>query len=90
MLFIMNELEQRRRKLLQETRKTYAENSNPPAIHPRYRAMYRSIYPETDGEVEHKSHYWIARLFCSIVLFIVIYMCRNEPVFETILKLLSQ
>jgi hypothetical protein len=90
MLFIMSELEQRRRKLLQETRKTYAENSNPPAIHPRYRAMYRSIYPEFEEKDEHKSNDWIVRLFCSVVLFVVIYMYRNESVFETILNLLRK
>ncbi len=45
----MNEVEKRRRELLEQTRYSYQE-SGIPAIHPRYRASYSELYGEEEAE----------------------------------------
>lgn len=42
----MNETEKRRKQLLEETRKKYGDVRTPPAIHPRYNAIYANLYEE--------------------------------------------
>ena len=46
----MNESEKRRKKLLEETRSLYSDWRTPPAVHPRYRAAYRRLYPGEETE----------------------------------------
>ncbi len=46
----MNQTEKRRQELLEQTRKIYRDSNNTPAIHPRYRAAYTSIYGEEEEE----------------------------------------
>lgn len=46
----MNQTEKRRQELLEQTRKIYRDSNNTPAIHPRYRATYTSIYGEEEEE----------------------------------------
>lgn len=45
-----NETEKRRRELLSQTRRLYSEYNPAPAVHPRYRNAYNSIYKEKDEE----------------------------------------
>lgn len=40
----MNETEKRRRQLLEETRRKYWDTRTPPAVHPRYGAIYSDLY----------------------------------------------
>ena len=40
----MTETEKRRIALLAQTRKTYSDKNSPPAVHPRYKGAYQSIY----------------------------------------------
>ena len=40
----MNETEKRRRQLLEETRRKYGDTRTPPAVHPRYGAIYSDLY----------------------------------------------
>lgn len=42
----MNETERRRKQLLEETRRKYGDTKTPPAIHPRYEAIYSELYEE--------------------------------------------
>lgn len=40
----MTETEKRRSSLLEQTRKIYSDQYTPPAIHPRFKGAYQSIY----------------------------------------------
>ena len=48
----MTESERRRIKLLKDTRERYRDNGEVPAIHPRYRNTYRSLYGDPTEETE--------------------------------------
>lgn len=62
----MNEIEKRRQELLNQTRRRYG-NTNPiPAIHPRYRATYNSMYHEE--EIPSNSGLGF-RVFLAVILF---------------------
>lgn len=63
----MNEIERRRQELLEQTRKKYRNSNSVPAVHPRYRAAYTSIYGETESEIGGSGAGF--RLFLAIVLF---------------------
>ena len=52
----MNESEKRRKKLLEETRSLYSDWRTPPAVHPRYRAAYRRLYPGKRQKRECRVH----------------------------------
>lgn len=62
----MTDVERRRIELLKQTRKTY-EDKNIPAVHPRYRNTYTSIYGREMQE--EKSGTFGARLVIAILLF---------------------
>ena len=63
----MSEVEERRHKLLQETRKIYSDKNSPPAIHPRYQSAYRTLYEENDSS--KPKHSFFIRLMIAAVLF---------------------
>ena len=69
----MNEAEKRRRELLEQTRYRYQE-SEIPAIHPRYRASYRDLY----GTEEPEQGSFGIRTFICMVLFAVFVFMQNE------------
>lgn len=69
----MNEAEKRRRELLEQTRYRYQE-SEIPAIHPRYRASYRDLY----GTEETEQGSFGIRTFICMVLFAVFVFMQNE------------
>lgn len=65
----MNESERRRRQLLEETRSRYDERNMPPAIHPRYKAAYASIYGRKSGSRSSGGSTFFVRLFLAFLLF---------------------
>ena len=68
MLFVMNDVEKRRLKLLQETRKNYSDKYNPPAVHPRFQSTYNSIYGRNQSEyVENRGSFLIRTIIAVIV-----------------------
>ena len=75
MLFIMlegdvvTEVEKRRLKLLQDVRKNYNDKDSPPAIHPRYRMTYQSLYGEEVNEEPAFKASFMLRLFLAALLF---------------------
>lgn len=76
----MNEIEKRRLQLLQTTRKTYSEKGLTPAVHPRYRAAYRSIYgTEAEDEVRMQSTF-VIRLVIAILLVVLFYSVDKRKV----------
>ena len=64
----MNESEKRRKKLLEETRSLYSDWRTPSAVHPRYRAAYRRLYPGEETEEGMPGTFGL-RAFCCFLLF---------------------
>ena len=64
----MNQTEKRRQELLEQTRRIYRDSSAPPAVHPRYRAAYTSIYGEAEEESQTTGFGF--RCFLALMLFI--------------------
>lgn len=63
----MNETEKRRRQLLHQARELYRDAGETiPAIHPRYRAAYESIYG-TDTEETIQSTLGIRVVICVMI-----------------------
>ena len=44
----MNDSERRRKELLELTRQRYSDSTAPPAVHPRYHAVYEDLYGTED------------------------------------------
>lgn len=61
----MNDSEKRRQALLRETRRLYPDN-RPPAIHPRYGAIYNDLYPSNNSNGESSLG---VRILISLILF---------------------
>lgn len=84
----MTEVEKRRIKLLQEVRKNYSEKNTPPAIHPRYRIAYHSLYHnEFDEDVNKRSTFFL-RLFIAIAIFAIVFIIDYNE--EEIVNINSQ
>ena len=62
----MNETEKRRQELLNQTRKRYGNDTTIPAIHPRYRATYNSMYHEEEIPSSNGLGF---RVFLAVILF---------------------
>ena len=71
----MNEIEKRRHDLLMQTRNLYNEKFTPPAIHPRFRMIYRSLY-EKDEKKKQKSS-WL-RVMLVLFFIAVIYVLYQQ------------
>lgn len=69
----MTEVEKRRLRLLQETRKTYSMHNSPPAIHPRYQSVYLSLYGRSEEEETKGSTSFLARTLIAIFVFVLFY-----------------
>lgn len=69
----MNETEKRRQQLLREARSQYRDKGIP-AVHPRYRAAYQSLYDETDDLPENSSSFGIRTVLCILLfaLFVIV------------------
>ena len=72
----MTDVEKRRLMLLQETRRTYSEKNAPPAIHPRYKSVYNSLYVK-DEEQRRSSTFGI-RLLISILIVGLYFVCCKQ------------
>lgn len=82
MLFVMNDVEKRRLRLLHETRKNYSDTYTPPAIHPRFQSTYHSIYGHNENEhEENRGSFWI-RTVIAMLLFALFFIMdyRNEKI----------
>jgi len=82
MLFVMADIEKRRLKLLQETRKNYSDKYTPPAIHPRFRNAYTSLYGmDNDENIKNRSTFFV-RALIAVIIFTFIYIMdyRNETI----------
>lgn len=64
----MNETEERRKKLLMQTRKLYGEERFIPAVHPRYGHIYHNLYD--NGAEEQPKNSFFYRLTLGILCFI--------------------
>ena len=64
----MNKTEKRREELLEKTRSLYSDRKNIPAVHPRYGAIYNSMY--NDNQLKEKSTLSI-RFFFAMLLFVL-------------------
>ena len=70
-----SDTEKRRRQLLAQTRSLYSERNSAPAVHPRYRSAYNSIYGDREDE-EPASTFGLRVVFCCL-LFIGFVMMDN-------------
>ncbi len=82
MLFVMTDIEKRRLKLLQETRKNYSEKYAPPAIHPRFKTTYHSLYGYEEEEAYHNQNTFWIRCVVAILVFSLFYVMdyRKETI----------
>lgn len=69
----------RRKELLEETRRMYGRAKTPPAVHPRYRAVYSELYPES-GEGRQQGGSFGIRLFTAVLLF-ALFLSAEEQKF---------
>ena len=82
MLLIMNDVERRRIKLLQETRKNYSDKHSPPAIHPRFQCTYDSLYRDKKNGKPNKQGTLLVRTIIAILLFALFFFMdyHNEKI----------
>lgn len=82
MLFVMTDIEKRRSNLLAQTRTMYSEKNHPPAIHPRYKSAYLSLYDE--GEYNHvaTSGTFLLRIILAFLVFVLFFVMdyRKEKI----------
>lgn len=74
----MTEVEKKRLKLLNETRKIYRDKNTPPAIHPRYHTAYQSIYGESEEVFSGMKSSFLVRLVIALLLFFLIYQIDTK------------
>lgn len=78
----MTEVEKRRLKLLQETRKIYSDKNSPPAVHPRYQSAYRTLYQTDEEEQTNTRSTFLLRIVIAVLLFGLFFVMdvRNEKI----------
>lgn len=78
----MTDVEKRRLKLLQETRKSYSDKNSPPAIHPRYQSAYRTLYDSDGEEQTNMRSTFVIRIVIAVLLFGLFFVmdARNEKI----------
>lgn len=65
----MNEAEQRRKRLLEETKNLYSDKKIPPAIHPRYHSFYEKLYGKDNEHSTEVQGTFAIRGFICVLLF---------------------
>ena len=65
---VLTDAEKQRKKLLDDTRKRFRDSERTPAVHPRYQAAYRQIYPDFE---ETKISTLGIRSFLCVILFVL-------------------
>ncbi len=78
----MNETEKRRQELLNQTRRRYGNSNTIPAIHPRYRASYTSIYKEE--EVQKESGFGFRLLLAVLCFFFFVALDQSKEKVATV------
>lgn len=68
----MNDSEQRRRELLQQTRNLYSDRRMPPPVHPRYGAAYSELYSDTIPE--EPGTFGIRAMICFLLFAVFVTM----------------
>ncbi len=76
----MTDTEKRRTELLEQTRQLYSEEYAPPAVHPRYGAIYKSLYQEQPAAGK-RSTFGI-RLLIAVLLFGLVFLANKNKVQE--------
>lgn len=71
----MNDSERRRKELLEQTRLRYSDSFSPPAVHPRYHAVYEDLY---GTEELPSSTLGIRTFFCIMLLALFLSMEHNN------------
>ena len=75
----MTESERRRIKLLKDTRERYRDNGEVPAIHPRYRNTYRSLYEAPTEDTEENTFRTLGfRTILCVIAFIIFAVMDRE------------
>lgn len=65
----MSETERRRRELLSQARNLYRDQEIFPAVHPRYRAAYQSLYEPADSVCGNRRGTFGIRTVICVLLF---------------------
>jgi hypothetical protein len=86
---MLNDLEQRRRKLLQETRKNYSEKYIPPAIHPRYNGSYNILYSDKKKSQTIKYDTFIVRLLVAFLLFAIYFILKDKDFISKLIDMIQ-
>lgn len=77
----VNDSEKRRRQLLEETRERYSDSYYLPAVHPRYRSVYRHLY--RSEEEDEQSTFGVRFLICLLLFAAFVTMdAKDEEVFH--------
>ena len=72
----MNDSERRRKELLELTRQRYSDSTAPPAVHPRYHAVYEDLYG-TEDELPGGT-LGIRTFFCILLFAVFLSMDHNH------------
>lgn len=84
----MTEAEKRRRQLLRQARELYRDSDILPAVHPRYRAAYKSLYGNVEEEERMSQSTIGIRTLIAVMLFAVFVLTDYKG--TTICRLSSQ
>lgn len=76
----MTDTEKRRIELLEQTRKTYSDSYAPPAVHPRYGAVYQSLYQKE--REDKKTSSFVMRFVIAILLFGLFFVANKKEMKE--------
>ena len=74
-LYKLKRIVKRRIQLLHDTRKTYSDKYIPPAVHPRYKTAYHSLY---DKSQMNKSGSFGIRLFIALLILVLVYAMHYQ------------
>lgn len=67
----MNDVEKRRKRLLNESRMRYRDDFSVPAVHPRYHGAYSKLYSDNSTGKDGEFLTFGMRLFLAVILFAV-------------------
>lgn len=79
----MTDAEKRRRELLEQTRKAYSDKYNPPAVHPRYRSTYQSLYKSEEEEYEEGKGSFGIRTVIAVLIFCLFVVASQANELDT-------
>lgn len=81
----MNPSEKRRKELLEQTRRRYSDSHEPPAVHPRYRAVYGQLYGQESEEPTPVGTFGIRAFLCMLLFAAFVTMDKqNYKIFNKV------